>query len=43
MFSRSRNLVEFLLKMGVDALSIKPESFPKIKGWVAEAEKNTYA
>ena len=43
MFSRSENLVQFLAKMGVDALSVKPEGIPRIKRWVAEAEKGLHA
>jgi pyruvate,water dikinase len=43
MFSRSKNLVQFLVKLGVDALSVKPEGIPRIKRWVAEAEKNMHA
>ena len=39
MFSRSKNLVRFLAKMGVDALSVNPEVIPRIARWVAEAEK----
>ena len=40
LFSRSRNLVEFLVKMGVDALSVKPEAIPRIKRWISKAEKD---
>jgi len=38
-FKRSRNLVTFFAEAGVDALSVNPEGIPRVKRWIASAEK----
>ena len=37
-FSRSQNLVRFLVDAGIDAISVNPEAIPRIKEWITEAE-----
>jgi pyruvate,water dikinase len=37
-FSRSQKLVRFLVKAGVEGISVNPEAIPRIKGWVADVE-----
>jgi pyruvate, water dikinase len=39
MFVNDASLIYLLVDVGVDALSIDPESVPRIMGWIAEAER----